>query len=123
MRQERVEEALQHLDYIKLYIKDGVIEGTDTEEQKNQALALLPIIMTKEVISPILKELVNSFKNFITVKSDTLSADDLEKYRLQKEHLHDAYVEFEASGFDDQKQAMIDLVEKAKFSLKTFGVS
>lgn len=123
MNQESVEEALQHLDYIEHYIKDGVIEGTDTEEQKKQALALLPIIMTKEVLCPILEELVNSLKNFISENNNTLSADDLEKYRWQKEHLHDAYVEFEASGFNNQKQAMIDLVEKAKFSLKTFGVS
>ena len=64
-KQQDASEIVERVDGIISYVKNGVITGNDTDEQKKQALILLPLILTKDFVGLFLRELVQNFEIFI----------------------------------------------------------
>jgi len=131
-KQQDASEIVERVDGIISYVKNGVITGNDTDEQKKQALILLPLILTKDFVGLFLRELVQNFEIFIS--KEKLADDDSERYRIQKQYLEEICAEFDEAGcfnfqtddkkviIDNQKQALITVCEKAKVFLLNYGV-
>jgi len=104
------EEISQLLGNIGLSQDIGTIDGSEPEDLLHIMKNVMQNLLSKELLYPALKEIVEKYPNWLTTNRPSLDESEYEKYSKQYEIMKKACDEFEAEKEDDPED-----VKKARF--------